>query len=295
MPSSVRASSVSSISTPRSRTRADEQLDLELDDLGDVLAAEPVEDHGLVDPVQELGLEGCGEHVVDPLADRLVDLLGGDLLRADVRGHDQDRVREVDRPALAVGQAAVVHDLQQHVEDVGVRLLDLVEQDHRVGAPAHRLGQLPALVVADVAGRRADQARDRVLLHVLGHVDADDRLLGVEHELGQRPRQLGLADAGRAEEQEAADRPVRVGEAGPRAAQRVGDGLDRLVLADHAVVEALLHLDQLLDLALEQTADRDPGPLADDLGDVLARSTSSVSIEPPSACSSAQPLLVLAE
>ena len=32
----------------------------------------------------------------------------------------------------------------------------------------------------------------------------------VEHELGQRARQLGLADAGRAEEQERADRPVGV-------------------------------------------------------------------------------------
>ena len=155
------------------------------------------------------------------------------------------------------------------VEDVGVGLLDLVEQDDRVGPAAHRLGQLAALLVADVAGRRADQPRDGVLLHVLGHVDADDRLLGVEHELGQRPGELGLADAGRAEEEEGADRPVRVGEPGARAAQRVGDRLDRLVLADHPLVEALLHVDQLLDLALHQPRDRDPGPLGDDLGDVL--------------------------
>ena len=79
------------------------------------------------------------------------------------------------------------------VEHVGVGLLDLVEQHHRVGAPAHRLGELAALVVADVAGRRADQARHRVLLHVLGHVDADHVRLVVEQELGERARQLGLA------------------------------------------------------------------------------------------------------
>jgi hypothetical protein len=41
--------------------------------------------------------------------------------------------REIDRAALAVGQAAVVEDLQQHVEDVRVRLLDFVEQDHACG------------------------------------------------------------------------------------------------------------------------------------------------------------------
>src|SRR3954447_1247175 len=111
---------------------------------------------------------------------------------------------------LAVRQPPVVHQLQERVEDVGVGLLDLVEQHHRVGPPPHRLGQLAALLVADVAGRRADQPRHRVLLHVLGHVEADDRLLGVEHQLGQALRQLGLADPGGAEEEEAADRSVRV-------------------------------------------------------------------------------------
>ena len=95
------------------------------------------------------------------------------LPRFDVR--IEDRVAEVDRAALAVGEAAVVEHLQQHVEDLGVRLLDLVEQDHRVRAPAHGLGELAALLVADVAGRGADEARDGELLAVLAHVDADHR------------------------------------------------------------------------------------------------------------------------
>ena len=41
----------------------------------------------------------------------------------------QDGVLEVHGAALAVGEAAVVHHLQEHVEDVAVGLLDLVEQD----------------------------------------------------------------------------------------------------------------------------------------------------------------------
>ncbi len=41
--------------------------------------------------------------------------------------------------------------LEHHVEDVGVGLLDLIEQHHGVRPPAHRLCQLSALVVADVA------------------------------------------------------------------------------------------------------------------------------------------------
>ena len=187
----------------------------------------------------------------------------------DVRGHDEHDVLEVDRAALAVGQPPVVHDLQQHAEDVGVGLLDLVEQDDGVGPAADRLGELAALVVPHVARGRADEARHRVLLHVLRHVDAHHRVLRVEEELRQRARQLGLADAGRAHEEEGADRAVGVLQPGARAADRVGDGADRLVLADDAVVQALLHVDELLDLGLHEPADRDAGPARHDLGHVL--------------------------
>ena len=132
---------------------------------------------------------------------------------------------------------AVFEHLQQDVEDVRVRLLDLVEQDDRVGIALHLLGELAAFFVADVAGRRADQLRDRVLLHVLRHVEADQRVIAAEEEIGQRARQLGLADAGRAEEHEAADRAVRVLEAGARTADRARDRGDRLLLADDAPVQ----------------------------------------------------------
>ena len=118
----------------------------------------------------------------------------------------EDGVLEAHGATLAVGQAPVVEDLEQDVEDVRVRLLDLVEQDHLVRPAADGLGQLAALLVADVAGRRADEAADRVLLHVLAHVDAGQGLLVVEQELGERPRGLGLADAGGAQEDERADR-----------------------------------------------------------------------------------------
>jgi hypothetical protein len=85
------------------------------------------------------------------------------------------------------------------------------------GRRPHGFRELAALFVADVAGRRAEQARDRVPLLVLRHVEPDERPLVVEHELRQRPRELGLADAGRAEEHERADRPVRILQARARA------------------------------------------------------------------------------
>src|SRR5205085_3867818 len=69
-------------------------------------------------------------------------------------GHDDDRVLEIDHAPLAVGQPAVIEDLQHHVEDIVMGLLDLVKQDDAVRLAAHGLGQLAALFVADVAGRR---------------------------------------------------------------------------------------------------------------------------------------------
>ena len=120
------------------------------------------------------------------------------------------RVPEVDRAALRVGEPAVVENLQQDVEHVRVRLLDLVEEHDGVRPAAHRLGELAALFVSDVARRRADQPRDGVLLHVLGHVDAHHRVLVVEQEFGERARRLRLSDAGRSEEDERADRPIRI-------------------------------------------------------------------------------------
>ena len=52
------------------------------------------------------------------------------------------------------------------------------------------LGELAALVEADVARRRADQPRHRMPLHVLGHVEADQLDAEAIREL---PRDLGLA------------------------------------------------------------------------------------------------------
>ena len=247
----------------------------------DLLLGELVEDDDLVDPVEELGPEDLLELAHDPVlhvvvgdaglvADREADAgVLGDLRGADVRGHDHDRVAEVDRAPLGVGEPAVLEDLEQDVEDVRVRLLDLVEQEHAVRLAPHGLGELAALVVADVAGRRADQPRHGVLLHVLGHVDPHHRVLVAEQELGERAAELGLADARGAEEDERAGRALRVLEPGARAADRLRDGLDRGVLADHALVELLLHAHQLLGLGLGELEDRDAGPHRDDVGDLL--------------------------
>ena len=84
----------------------------------------------------------------------------GEDVAAEVAGQHDDGVAEIHRAPLPVRQPPVVEHLQQNVEDVLVRLLHLVEQDHLVWPAAHRLGQHAALIIADVTRRRADQAGD---------------------------------------------------------------------------------------------------------------------------------------
>src|SRR6185295_17712442 len=98
----------------------------------------------------------------------------------------------------------VVEHLKQRVEYVRVRLLDLVEQDHRIRVPADLLGELSRLPVSDVAGRSTDEPADRVTFTELAHVESQHLVLVTEQRGGQRLRELRLADTGRSEEQEAA-------------------------------------------------------------------------------------------
>ena len=184
--------------------------------LGDDLLREMREGDDRVEPVAEFRRE----HPVDRLEVVAFPLAAGEAIgrlgeigRARIGGHDQDHVAEIDLLAVVIGQLAVIHDLQQHVEQIRMRLLDLVEQQHAVRMLVDAVGEQAALVEADIAGRRADQARDGVPLHVFRHVEADD--LDAERR-GELLGHLGLADAGR-DRRTGSSRSAFPARAGPRA------------------------------------------------------------------------------
>ncbi|CAI09933.1 hypothetical protein ebB234 [Aromatoleum aromaticum EbN1] len=258
-----------------------EVLELDARDARDVLLVERVEHDDLVDAVDELRTEvglDFGHHgKLDDLMIIACHLL--DHLAAEVRCHDDDGVLEVDGASLPVCHAAVVEHLQQHVEHVRVRLLHLVEEDHAVGLAAHLLRQVATFLIAHIARRGADEAGNRVLFHEFAHVDADQVLFRIEQELGERLAELGLADAGRAQEQERAVRAVLVRKAGARAADRIRDEPHRLVLADDALVQPLFHLQQLLALALHHLADRNARRARHDFGDLLGADLGAQQLE----------------
>ena len=150
------------------------------------------------------------------------------------------RVFEIDFPSEAIRQDAVIQDLEQDVEHVGMRLFDFVEQHHRIRPAAHFFGQLSAFFVADITRRSAKQPRTGELLLVLGHVDTDERVLAVEEEFARvRANSVFPTPVG----------PRKMNEpigfllpSGPRGStDGTGHRRNRLVLPDHSLVKQFFH------------------------------------------------------
>src|SRR5690606_15602779 len=97
--------------------------------------------------------------------------------------------------------------------------------------------------------------------------ELDQRVVVTEQEVRQRLRQPRLADARGAGEDERPTGTARVLQARTRAADGPRERLDGLVLADDALVQLLLHVEQAAGLLLAELADRDAGRLGQDLGD----------------------------
>src|SRR5208337_251641 len=91
-----------------------------------------------------------------------------------------------------------------------------VEEHHAVRAASQCFRKIAALLATDVPARRANELGDLVLLLVLAHIDAYQRVLRFEEKARQFLCQLRLPDARWSEKQEYTDRTVRSLEASER-------------------------------------------------------------------------------
>ena len=48
-------------------------------------------------------------------------------MRADITGHDDDSVLEINRAPLTVGQPAIIEHLQENIEYIRMRFLNLIK------------------------------------------------------------------------------------------------------------------------------------------------------------------------
>ena len=133
--------------------------------------------------------------VAHPLLLRETNRRLGHVGRTGVGSHDEDYIAEIDLLAVVIRQLPVIHHLQQDVEEIRVRLLDLVKKQNAMRMLIDAVRQQTALIEPYIARRCANETRYRVALHVLGHIEA-------EHLDTQNRRELtcnlGLADTCRA-------------------------------------------------------------------------------------------------
>ena len=126
-------------------------VDFQVQDFDQVRLGQGTEDDQIIQPVKELRTEGFPGLIHYLLAHPLVAALVADRretegrlffdgVGADVGGHQNNRVPEIDHPADVVGQFALFQDLQQQVPNIRVSLFDLVEENHGIGLAADLLG-----------------------------------------------------------------------------------------------------------------------------------------------------------
>ena len=96
---------------------------------------------------------------------------------------------------------------------------------------------MSAFFIADISRRRANHARDGVLLHVFGHVEPHHGALVIEKKFGQRARRFSLSDTGRAEKNERANWSIRVLQTRAGTTNRISNRGQRFVLANYALFQ----------------------------------------------------------
>ena len=147
-----------------------------------------MEDHHFVDAINEFGTEigfyfahHCQLDDLIIISRHLLNHLG-----TEVGSHDNNSILEIHGASLSISHASIIKHLQQNIEYIRMRLFNLVQQNYRIRFSAHRFGEMAAFLIADITGRCADQARNRVFFHKLGHVDANQMIFGIKQKTGQR-------------------------------------------------------------------------------------------------------------
>ena len=216
-------------------------VELLLEQAAHHFAAERAEDHDAVEAVEELGPEGAvdglehGRGVEFPRRADEADAGPGRDRRAEVGGEDDHAMAQIDCAPVAVGQPAVVEDLEEDVPDLRVRLLELVEQEDGEGLLADLGDQRRGLLLRCV--RVPEEAVEALRRLVLAHVKPDEAVLGAEHKGAEGLRDLRLAGTGGTDEEEDTERARRVGEPRLDECDPIDEAVDRLGLTEHASLE----------------------------------------------------------
>ena len=118
-------------------------------------------------------------------------------------------------------------------------------------------------------GGEPTSRRHRVLVHVLRHVQLNQRRLITEQELGKRLRCFGLADSRWSQEDKRTGRTLRIFQPGTSTPDGPADSRNGCGLTDDALVQFGLHVDKSSRLFLGEPMNGDTGPLRQHFSDLF--------------------------
>lgn len=152
-----------------------------------------------------------------------------------------------------------------------MRLFHFIQEYNAIGLAPQTAGQLAFPFVPHVAGRGADEARNRVRFAELAHVQPQHRRLAAKQELGGCLRQFRLAHPRRPEEEQDPHRTLSRLEAQTRPLHGFRHPIARMVLTDNPLLQHLRHAGQPRLFVRPQAGHRDAFPARDYLRDRLCR------------------------
>ncbi len=73
-----------------------------------------------------------------------------DELRTSVASHDYDAITKIDPSSLGIGQMTIIENLEKNIENIIMRLFNLIKKNGTIGLPPYCFSQLTAFLVADI-------------------------------------------------------------------------------------------------------------------------------------------------
>ena len=202
-------------------------------------------DRGAIDLVVECSVHLSGFRRETQAAVHQVAHLAG----AQVRGHDDDALRQIHAAVVAQRQRGLVQNAEQQLPERVGRLLDFVEQQDRelqlVGVPLVQRflrEQRMSLAMSQVSRRRTDQLGDFVGVLKLSAIDLDAGAGIAEQSFGHGLDHPRFARAGRPQKQQVAYRTSRRIQSGQKHLVDLGHFFDGLVLTDDLAAKGVVKL-----------------------------------------------------
>ena len=192
-----------------------------------------------------------------------------DQISAEIRGHDDDRIAEIDLASEGIGQSSFFQNLQQEVHDIRMCFFHFIKEYDAIGALPHLFRELSPFFMSDIARRRSCHPADRKFLHVFRHVDLDESIFAAEHMDRELSGQVCFSDASWAKKRNA---PMgRLGSLISARLRRIARHtvLTRIVLADDLAFERFFHFEDFVRLSFGQTGERDACLFGDDVSDLF--------------------------